>query len=314
MSYFDDLGLPQNASPEQIREAYRTLARLLHPDQQTDPVLKRAADAQMRRINAIYAVLSDPESRRRYIAELNAPQVREPHTRETHTHERPAPMVQRPPQPVAARVRIRRGSLVWIAVAVVSLGGIFWLSIQGQPRGVQPEWMQKIEAGNSPVEAIEARMPAPQRPAEIPKERSAGDTPVAVPSDEPPVQPLRSFGRGLAGSWAYLHDRDTRQIGAFPPLFIEASITENEGQLHGKYQARYFVSDRPISPNVNFEFEGENSGRSAKFPWRGDGGSTGIVQVRLITDSEMEVVWWATDLGQSLGLASGTAVLRRRPD
>lgn len=64
MSYYDDLGVTPEANTVEIRESYRNLVRLLHPDQYTDPALKNAAEGQMRRINKSHSVLSDPERRR----------------------------------------------------------------------------------------------------------------------------------------------------------------------------------------------------------------------------------------------------------
>jgi hypothetical protein len=84
--------------------------------------------------------------------------------------------------------------------------------------------------------------------------------------------------------------------------------------LKGKYRSRYRIRDRAISPNVNFEFEGKASGTTAKLPWHGEGGSRGEVMIKTISDHSIEVVWSATNLGQSLALKAGTAVLMRRPD
>jgi curved DNA-binding protein len=58
------LGVPRTADQEQIRRAYRTLARTHHPDVNHDP----AAEDRFKEIAAAYAVLSDPETRARYDA------------------------------------------------------------------------------------------------------------------------------------------------------------------------------------------------------------------------------------------------------
>jgi hypothetical protein len=100
----------------------------------------------------------------------------------------------------------------------------------------------------------------------------------------------------------------------YPPEFIETTIVERDGEIHGKYRARYHISDRAVSPNVNFEFDGKPEGASAKFAWKGDGGSRGEVEITLLSKDEMEVVWSAKELGQSLALVMGTAVLMRRPE
>ncbi len=63
--YYDILGLPGNAGQKQIRDAYRRLALLHHPDRnQGSP----EAAERMKEINESYAVLSDPVKRREYDA------------------------------------------------------------------------------------------------------------------------------------------------------------------------------------------------------------------------------------------------------
>src|SRR5262249_19244873 len=78
MNYYEELGLSPSATTEEIRHAYRTVARLLHPDHIHDPSLKPAAELLMRRLNAVCAVLLDPERRLGYdqslITEISPPQ------------------------------------------------------------------------------------------------------------------------------------------------------------------------------------------------------------------------------------------------
>jgi len=66
ITYYEELGVDNDASADDIRDAFRTLVRLLHPDQQTDAQLKDMAERQMRKLNRIYAVLSDPARRSAY--------------------------------------------------------------------------------------------------------------------------------------------------------------------------------------------------------------------------------------------------------
>src|SRR6185312_210354 len=73
ITYYEELGLEETASPEGIRDSFRALARLLHPDQQSDPQLKEMAERQMRKLNRIYSVLSDSERRAAYNESLNKP-------------------------------------------------------------------------------------------------------------------------------------------------------------------------------------------------------------------------------------------------
>jgi len=44
MNYYEELGIRQDAALEEIRQAYKLLARLLHPDAQPDARLKAMAE------------------------------------------------------------------------------------------------------------------------------------------------------------------------------------------------------------------------------------------------------------------------------
>jgi molecular chaperone DnaJ len=60
--YYELLGVSRNATDEQIRSAYRKLARQLHPDVNAAP----DAAEQFKRITEAYEVLTDPQRRQRY--------------------------------------------------------------------------------------------------------------------------------------------------------------------------------------------------------------------------------------------------------
>ena len=61
MSHYVTLGVPDTASADDIRVAYRAKARLLHPD-----VSKRDSTAEFQALQAAHEVLSDPEKRAQY--------------------------------------------------------------------------------------------------------------------------------------------------------------------------------------------------------------------------------------------------------
>ena len=60
--YYELLGVTRDASADDIKRAYRSLARQLHPDTNPDP----GAEARFKEVAAAYEVLSDPEKRQRY--------------------------------------------------------------------------------------------------------------------------------------------------------------------------------------------------------------------------------------------------------
>jgi len=65
LDYYDILGLPQNASVDDIKRAYRTLARQYHPD--TQPTVAVAGTALLfRQVQEAYDVLGDPQKRAAY--------------------------------------------------------------------------------------------------------------------------------------------------------------------------------------------------------------------------------------------------------
>ena len=60
--YYEALGVPRDASTEDIRRAYRKLARQYHPDVNKEP----GAEDRFKEISEAYEVLRDDEKRKRY--------------------------------------------------------------------------------------------------------------------------------------------------------------------------------------------------------------------------------------------------------
>ena len=61
--YYKSLGLEKSATPEQIKKAYRKLARQHHPDVNPND---KGAEQKFKEINEANEVLSDPEKRKKY--------------------------------------------------------------------------------------------------------------------------------------------------------------------------------------------------------------------------------------------------------
>jgi len=62
--YYEVLGVPKTASPDEIKQAYRRLARQYHPDVAKDD--PKAAEEKFKEFSEAYEVLADPEKRQRY--------------------------------------------------------------------------------------------------------------------------------------------------------------------------------------------------------------------------------------------------------
>jgi molecular chaperone DnaJ len=60
--YYETLGVPKNASADDIKSAFRKLARQYHPDVSKEP----EAEEKFKEINEAYGILSDPQKRARY--------------------------------------------------------------------------------------------------------------------------------------------------------------------------------------------------------------------------------------------------------
>lgn len=264
MNYYQELGLASSAASEEIREAYRNLVRLLHPDQQRDPALKKLAECQMRRANQIHEVLSDPERRRRYDSEIASENPERQISRPIKT---PPPI---PPSTAKTTPRRKWDTAAWLATALVGILGICWYVTR------QPIYE-----------------------AALPEVTGAKYLDWAAP-------------KHFAGTWFYSQQNSIGNTSVYAPKYMEMVISEENGALHGRYRARYQAPGGSLSPDVAFMFEGRPQGNTARFPWSALGRTKGDVQLRLVSENALEIVWTATQMEKEMGLVSGTAVLVRQ--
>jgi len=64
--YYEVLGVPKSASAEEVKRAFRRLAKEHHPDMHKEN--KKAAEEKFKELSEAYEVLADPQKRRRYDA------------------------------------------------------------------------------------------------------------------------------------------------------------------------------------------------------------------------------------------------------
>ncbi|HEU5460438.1 MAG TPA: DnaJ domain-containing protein [Pyrinomonadaceae bacterium] len=62
-NHYQNLGLHSSATPDEIKKAYRKLAKVYHPDHNPK---RRSAEARFKLLQQAYDVLSDPEKRQQY--------------------------------------------------------------------------------------------------------------------------------------------------------------------------------------------------------------------------------------------------------
>jgi uncharacterized RDD family membrane protein YckC len=79
-NHYERLGVHPAAHPDVIRAAYRALAKLYHPDNGSSAHAER-----MKEVNEAWAVLSDPQRRTQYNADLRRSQAAEPGSNDDRT-------------------------------------------------------------------------------------------------------------------------------------------------------------------------------------------------------------------------------------
>lgn len=329
MDYYEELGVERSASPDEIRQAYKRLARLLHPDHCGDEQSRRLADLQMKRLNGLLRVLTNPSDRESYDRLLVSR----------------TPAAGGPPGPLDWKAP----RWLWRVLGAILLAGMLSLAIRAprpavttarthetageqtasvpQPktsrahvyeRRVRVSARDDSEPNDAGADRELARARAPTNGHSMPGLEFEEPAPVramAVPVANPVAGlGLAPAGSALAGDWLFVPAPDVKTAGLYPPEYIELRVMEDAGVLRGRYRARYRVADKAISPTVAFEFEGRGLDGEARLPWTGAGGAQGEVTMRLLESGALEVTWEASRMGAELGLISGTATLVRRLD
>ena len=64
--YYETLGVDRTASEDELKKAYRKMARQHHPDLQTGEAQKKSSEEKFKEVNEAYETLSDQDKRKRY--------------------------------------------------------------------------------------------------------------------------------------------------------------------------------------------------------------------------------------------------------
>ncbi len=171
MDFYEELGVTRSASPEEIRHAWKRLARLFHPDVQGDAELRSTAELQMRRLNYMVEILSDPRRRRQYDVSL-------------HRLSHPFPFTPPPPPPPPEQPWLRRlihfdgKAVVWLIAGALSAGGVLFLLGKDEP--AIPNDAAVVESGSATASRAQGAAPVDKAVSAAPVHLP----PAAAPADD----------------------------------------------------------------------------------------------------------------------------------
>lgn len=323
MTHYEELGVSPDAPAEEIRRAFRRTSRLLHPDLQSAPELRKAAEVQMRRLNEVVEMLCRPESRAAYDRSLSTanasiappthgiPTVTSSHT--VHPSliaglafgalamfcwnivstaptvveplERSSSATTKPPVPETATRRVPiRSSAKSLPPAPASAAPSLVLSDSAPSPSPSPEAQPVPESTQSPMQLLNPE-------------------PASVSASPAPSKPLE-------GVWLLFRDpKEKLGPGDFAAEFIELRLHQNGESFSGVFRSRYRIPDRVSSPEVNFRFEG--TVHAQEFNWSGRGGSQGKVRLTLNGANTLNLEWVAESRIPGSLLSEGSAKLVR---
>jgi hypothetical protein len=260
MNYYEELGIPRDATTDEIREAYKLLARLLHPDKQREPRLKDMAECQMKRLGEVVAVLLNPQERARYDVGLSGGVLLGP----------PAPLAPASGPGLLQNV-VRNWFWVLLGSVTISMG--VWYELGRGP--VAPPGSDALEGARVPTgpvarhsdraqgkkREVKPAEPSAQTPtdssskisskapgasiAELPLGHPEGEEPepglsAAAPTEEVPVKAAKEKQKGVPAV-AKAGPADVPRPGGESRFAGEwlSSANEREGGLAGRYPATY---------------------------------------------------------------------------
>lgn len=336
MTYYEEFCVRQDASVEEIRQAYRMLIRILHPDIQEDSRLKILAECQVKRLGELAAILVNPQRRQKYDDSLS----------------RAHRMLVHSTVPVEIGIaQIWKGAQrftshhwfgILIGMTVVAL--VLW---NGTSRYTNDALSEAAPRGEAAMEAH------PSHPVLVPREpvknalppntplgrhgRAYGvETPfplakqeqveasIAAANEIAPANRIAASPKTIillapapqpfAGRWLYSPGSDATEPGQYAARYVEFVLVEEGDRLVGDYRALYKITDQAVSSEVAFRVFGwvPPVGASATLSWTSHAGGTGMAKLKLQAPGVMHLTWWTTQFGRQAVLASGTAVLLRQ--
>ncbi|ELR96909.1 DnaJ C-terminal domain-containing protein [Gloeocapsa sp. PCC 73106] len=277
-NYYAILGVPSNATQEEIKKAFRQLARQYHPDVNPN---NKASEEKFKYINEAYDVLYDEEKRKTYDAQNNySSRFRS----SKNGAQRNASVVE--------KIKQRRSA--FSSVSKDERERIRSQATTAYRPGTTKSVKESIAPGNSPKN-IEARLTLPLEKAyQGGKERIRLEDGRSLEIDMPPAildgQKIRLKGQGLNGGDLYL------EISIAPhrwfsllnyDIYCEVPITPSEAVLGGAIEV--LTIDGLVKMNVP---QGIHSGQLLRLANKGYPDSQGnrgdqLVELKIVVPKEI---------------------------
>ena len=327
MTYYEEFGITKTATEEEIRLAHRRLIKLLHPDLQQDQALRKLAGTQSCRLNLIAETLLDSNKRIQYNRSLSEPPIR--------------PGIFRLPLVSTA---VATSIAIVLALAWTNATNNTWAEPIPRPPEPMSPHSPSIKTPDvhapvpvrTPVTIAATALPTKDTHEPILQQPDPHPEPITLnPQDNTPQLPLpvphsqsnkgpetQEKEDGLVGTWVYIepaHFDDDRNM--YRPEYIEMRIREIGGQIVGDYTARYRITDRPLTPNVTFHFEGPipsgtstvqaNLPPAAVFQWKTTKGLHGILKLTFKNTDSVQTDWNVIQGATAADLVAGNATLTR---
>jgi hypothetical protein len=181
------LGLSSTATPQDLRQAFRSLSKLYHPDTTTLPLAE--AEDQFRRLQEAYLVLGDPQRRSAYdsqlrLALLQRVEALSPPAAKAPGPVKPGPAAER--RPLSVRRAFSGGE--WFALLLLAMALLFSLVL-----GLGLAWWRGVELVTQPPFADPIERPA-ERHTEGSIANLPGDELLTAPTDAPLQPPSAGAG------------------------------------------------------------------------------------------------------------------------
>jgi curved DNA-binding protein CbpA len=190
--HYEVLGVSPNAPDEVIRAAYRALATKYHPDRNPGD---RGAELQLKRLNAAFQVLGEPEKRKHYDELTQSPEARD-EAFEGAPHEAPKREPSRVEKAHAGAAGGYGRAIVWLAgctlvAAVVAIVRVESCGEKHGASGSASATTERATAASSVPSSPTARSDTSATPHEIPQ--TARELPHIAPEDVGPDDTYNMF-------------------------------------------------------------------------------------------------------------------------